>query len=126
MSNRLAAAPNLPVAGLSPGRVATPVSPNHRDRASHQTGHDLAGRKTQEDIVVDQTCSPAEQAAAISAFKNGASVNAVASMLGKTPGSVEWLLKKNGLKKNGLKKNDHKKPAPDEQGDRAKKFVTNR
>jgi hypothetical protein len=61
---------------------------------------------------VDQTCSPAEQAAAISAFKNGASVNTVASMLGRTPGSVEWL-----LKKNGLKKNDHKKPAPHESGD---------
>lgn len=60
---------------------------------------------------MDQTCSPAEQAAAISAFKNGASVNAVAGMLGKTPGSVEWL-----LKKNGLKRNDHKKPARHEAG----------
>jgi hypothetical protein len=61
---------------------------------------------------VDQTCSPAEQAAAVSAYKNGASVNAVASMLGRTPGSVEWL-----LKKNGLKRNDHKKPAAHEAGD---------
>jgi hypothetical protein len=61
---------------------------------------------------MDQTCSPAEQAAAIAAFKNGASVNAVAGLLGKTPGSVEWL-----LKKSGLKKNDHKKPLPNEAGD---------
>jgi hypothetical protein len=61
---------------------------------------------------VDQTCSPAEQAAAIAAFKNGASVNAVAALLGRTPGSVEWL-----LKKSGLKRNDHKKPQPNEAGD---------
>jgi hypothetical protein len=56
---------------------------------------------------VDQTCSPAERA--ISAFKNGASVNALANMLGRTPGSVEWLLKKNGLNKLdhlGMMKND--------------------
>jgi hypothetical protein len=66
----------------------------------------------QEDIVMDQTCSPAEQATAIAAFKNGASVNAVAGLLGRTPGSVEWL-----LKKSGLKKNDHKKPLPNEAGD---------
>jgi hypothetical protein len=59
-----------------------------------------------------QTCSPAEHAAAIAAFKNGASVNAVAGLLGKTPGSVEWL-----LKKSGLKRNDHKKPKPHEAGD---------
>jgi hypothetical protein len=90
MSNRPAPL-RIRLSGPPPsGRVATPASPNHPDRASHQTGQDLPGRKTQEDIVVDQTCSPAEQAAAISAFKNGASVNAVASMLGKTPGSVEW------------------------------------
>jgi hypothetical protein len=78
--------------------VAWPVAP----------GHGLPGPLTQEDIV-DQICSPAEQAAAISAFKNGASINAVASMLGKTPGSVEWPLKKNGLKKLddlGMMKND--------------------
>jgi hypothetical protein len=61
---------------------------------------------------VDQTCSPAEKAAAIAAFKKGASVNTVASLLGKTPGSVEWL-----LKKHGLKRNDHKKPQPHEAGD---------
>jgi hypothetical protein len=88
MSNRAAAAPDLP---------ARPVAAAPASDAAAPAG--LPGRKTQEDIVVDQTCSPAEQAAAISAFKNGASVSAVASMLGKTPGSVEWLLKKNGLKK---------------------------
>jgi hypothetical protein len=60
---------------------------------------------------VNETCSPAEQAA-IAAFKNGASVNRVAALIGRTPGSVEWL-----LKKNGLKKNDHRKPRTDESGD---------
>jgi hypothetical protein len=64
------------------------------------------------DIAVDQTCSPADEAAALAAFKNGASVNAVAGLLGKSPGSIEWL-----LKKNGLKRNDHKKPGPGEAGD---------
>src|SRR5271156_5289338 len=61
-------------------------------------------RNAQENIAVNETCSPAEQAA-IAAFKNGASVNRVAALIGRTPGSVEWL-----LKKNGLKKNDHRKP----------------
>jgi hypothetical protein len=60
---------------------------------------------------VNETCSSAEQAA-IAAFKNGASVNRVAVLIGRTPGSVEWL-----LKKNGLKKNDHRKPRTDESGD---------
>jgi hypothetical protein len=60
---------------------------------------------------VNETCSPAEQAA-IAAFKNGASVNRVAALIGRTPGSVEWL-----LNKNGLKKNDHRKPRTDESGD---------
>jgi hypothetical protein len=32
-------------------------------------------------------------------------VDRVAALIGRTPGSVEWL-----LKKNGLKKNDHRKP----------------
>jgi hypothetical protein len=70
---------------------------------------------TLDNVVVpaaDETCSPHEQAAAISAFRNGASVNAVAALLGKSPGSVEWL-----LKKHGLKRNDHKKPLPHEAGD---------
>jgi hypothetical protein len=60
---------------------------------------------------VNQTCSSAERAA-IAAFKNGASVNRVAGLIGRTPGSVEWL-----LKKNGLKRNDHRKPQADESGD---------
>jgi hypothetical protein len=60
---------------------------------------------------VNETCSPAEQAA-IAAFKNGASVNRVAGLIGRTPGSIEWL-----LKKNGLKRNDHRKPRADEAGD---------
>jgi hypothetical protein len=60
---------------------------------------------------VNEICSPAEQAA-IAAFKNGASVNQVAALSGRTPGSVEWL-----LKKSGLKKNDHRKPGRDEAGD---------
>jgi hypothetical protein len=60
---------------------------------------------------VNEICSPAEQAA-IAAFKNGASVNRVAALIGRTPGSAEWL-----LKKNGLKRNDHRKPRADEGGD---------
>ena len=60
---------------------------------------------------MNETCSPAEQAA-IAAFKNGASVNRVAALIGRTPGSVEWL-----LKKNGLKRNDHRKPRRHEPGD---------
>ena len=68
-------------------------------------------RKSLENIAVNETCSPAEQAA-IAAFKNGASVNRVAGLVGLTPGSVEWL-----LKKNGLKRNDHRKPRADEAGD---------
>lgn len=60
---------------------------------------------------MNEICSPAEQAA-IAAFKNGASVNRVATLIGRTPGSVEWL-----LKKNGLKRNDHRKPRADEGGD---------
>jgi hypothetical protein len=60
---------------------------------------------------VNEICSSAERAA-IAAFKNGASVNRVAALIGRTPGSVEWL-----LKKNGLKRNDHRKPRPDEGGD---------
>jgi ubiquitin len=88
MSNRPAAAPDLPARRLAPAPEAL------------------------ENIVVDQTCSPAEQAAAIAAFKRGASVNAVAALLGRSPGSVEWL-----LKKSGLKRNDHKKPQPHEAGD---------
>jgi hypothetical protein len=59
---------------------------------------------------VNETCSPEQ--AAIAAFKNGASVNRVAALIGRTPGSVEWL-----LKKNGIKKNDHRKPRTDESGD---------
>jgi hypothetical protein len=88
MSNRPAAAPDLPARRLA-------LAP-----------------EAQENIVVDQICSPAEQAAAVAAFKNGASVNAVAALLGRTPGSVEWL-----LKKSGLRRNDHKKPRPHEAGD---------
>src|SRR5262249_55416910 len=107
MSNRPAAAPALPA------RPAAPAPEREAAARPPISGAcPTAASRTQEDIVVDQTCSPAEQAAAISAIKNGASVNAVASMLGTTPGSVEWL-----LKKNGLKRNDHKKPAPDEVGD---------
>jgi hypothetical protein len=68
-------------------------------------------RNAQEYIAVKETCSPAEQAA-IAAFKNGASVNRVAGLIGRKPGSVEWL-----LKKNGLKRNDHRKPRADEAGD---------
>jgi hypothetical protein len=64
------------------------------------------------DTAVDQSSPPADEAAAIAAFKDGASVNAVAGLIGRTPGSVEWL-----LKKNGLKMNDHKKPKPEEAGD---------
>ena len=59
----------------------------------------------------ERICSSAERAA-IAAFKNGASVNRVAALIGRTPGSVEWL-----LKKNGLKRNDHRKPRADEGGD---------
>jgi hypothetical protein len=64
-----------------------------------------------ENIAVKETCSPAEHAA-IAAFKNGASLNRVAGLIGRTPGSVEWL-----LKKNGLKRNDHRKPRRHEPGD---------
>jgi hypothetical protein len=71
----------------------------------------LPARNAEEYIAVNRTCSPAEQAA-LAAFKNGASVNRVAGLVGRTPGSVEWL-----LKKNGLKRNDHRKPRADESGD---------
>jgi|SRR5271163_4801224 len=107
MSIRPAAAPARPAAA-KPVRTQRSAVPSHGIRSNkslrnsppnQSPPHGTRAPETQEDIVVDQTCSPAERAAAISAFKNGASVNAVASMLGKTPGSVEWLLKKNGLKK---------------------------
>jgi hypothetical protein len=95
------------------------LAPTPRDAGAPENQEDIVLESTLDttlDTVVaplaDQTCSPDEQAVAISAFRNGASVNAVAALLGKSPGSVEWL-----LKKHGLKKNDHKKPLPHEAGD---------
>jgi hypothetical protein len=47
--------------------------------------------------------SAAERAFAISAFKNGIAVAAIARQIGKQPGSVTWLLKTAGLKGNARK-----------------------
>ena len=44
--------------------------------------------------------SATERAFAISAFKNGVAVAAIARQIGKQPGSVTWLLKTAGLKGN--------------------------
>ena len=44
--------------------------------------------------------SATERAFAISAFKNGVAVAAIARQIGKHPGSVAWLLKRAGLKGN--------------------------
>jgi ubiquitin len=97
---------------LDPRPAGHGASRSGRSRNARLANRARPARTDNQEDTVDQICSPTEQVAAISAFKNGASINAVASMLGKTPGSVEWL-----LKKNGLKRNDHKKPAPNEPGD---------
>jgi hypothetical protein len=97
MSNRPAAAPDLCLRHLPRRRCF-----RHIPQGAAPAWRVPPAPEAQEDVIVDQTCivdqacSPAEHAAAIAAFKNGASVNAVAGLLGKTPGSVEWLLKKSG------------------------------
>jgi hypothetical protein len=94
---------------LDPRPAGHGASRSGRSRNARLANRARPARTDNQEDTVDQICSPTEQVAAISAFKNGASINAVASMLGKTPGSVEWLLKKNGLKRLddlGMMKND--------------------
>jgi hypothetical protein len=70
-----------------------------RDAGAPENEEDIVLETTLDTVaapLADRTCSPDEQAAAISALRNGASVNAVAALLGKSPGSAEWLLKKLG------------------------------
>ena len=45
----------------------------------------------------------AQETVVISAFKNGVSVDVIAEVIGKSPASVEKLLKKIGLKTNARK-----------------------
>jgi hypothetical protein len=73
-------------------------------RAPNRLGGNRAGR----------SCTPLEEAAVISAFRQGIAITAIARRSGKPPGAIAWM-----LKKAGLKKNIHKRPSADEGGDAA-------
>jgi hypothetical protein len=58
-----------------------------------------------------RTCPPSEDAV-IAAFKDGATVAAIARSAGRTPRSIQWT-----LRKAGLRPNPHKRPGATEPGD---------
>jgi hypothetical protein len=58
-------------------------------------------------------CAPSEEAV-IAAFKEGIAVAAIARSAGRTPRSIQWM-----LRKAGLRPNPHKRPSATEPGDAA-------
>jgi hypothetical protein len=58
-----------------------------------------------------RTCPPSEDAV-IAAFKQGVAVAAIARRAGRTPRSIQWM-----LRKAGLRPDPHKRPSATEPGD---------